>query len=288
MGGVTLGVLSRSDVAWLRAASTVSFHCGRDAGHHIRVEAERYVAGQLFRLWHGIDVAGSIRHLDLDSVRRAGMHWSCYTSVGARTPTWRTLTRQLRAGDVVALEWTGSNNSENLRSVGFHADELRLSRQPAGEWARPVDEWLVSYQVGPSNTARMIRAVDGPAPTGRAPRRVLDEAALAAAVEGFVHGSGRRHATAAVSTSAAGALPSTVTVGSVAVTVVADAERFDDEIVVVDRAWSKVLGSTFVAPPRVRDAGAGAVEFYTQLRSDGTSPSDAAFLAIAAAGRRSA
>lgn len=67
----------------------------------------------------------------------------------------RTALNAFRAGDVFGVHFVGSNNTQNHDSVGFHADEcyLRVIRK-----GNLVGEFFMGYQVGPDNSARMVRS----------------------------------------------------------------------------------------------------------------------------------
>ncbi len=66
---------------------------------------------------------------------------------------WHTIVKLMRAGDTLCLIWAGDNNNDNHRSVGFHADRLEIEIR-RGETAL---RFQLFVQVGPDNTARMIR-----------------------------------------------------------------------------------------------------------------------------------
>lgn len=65
-----------------------------------------------------------------------------------------TLVDAMALGSTLRLEWTRGNDNENNRQVGWVRDELRLVvTSPKGK----VSTHLVDVQVGPDNTARMVK-----------------------------------------------------------------------------------------------------------------------------------
>jgi hypothetical protein len=70
---------------------------------------------------------------------------------------WRTIAEFVKPGDILACVWKRGNNSPNLESVGFHRDELKLVVARQGKDGVKKYSFLVAVQVGPDNTARMIR-----------------------------------------------------------------------------------------------------------------------------------
>ncbi len=71
-----------------------------------------------------------------------------------------TIAAIARPGDTISFHWVADNNNENIRSVGFHRDEVfaRITA-PAGRTgtANMRAYLLLSSRVGPHDSSRMIR-----------------------------------------------------------------------------------------------------------------------------------
>lgn len=67
-----------------------------------------------------------------------------------------TLVDALAIGSTVRLAWVRGNDNENNRSIGWVRDELSLIVTSA---KGKVSTFLVDVQVGPDNTARMVKRV---------------------------------------------------------------------------------------------------------------------------------
>lgn len=70
-----------------------------------------------------------------------------------RMSEWASIAATMRVGDTVTLQWVASNNSEVTRSAGFVRDELRVSFGSANR----ARTFLIDVQVGPRNSARMVK-----------------------------------------------------------------------------------------------------------------------------------
>jgi hypothetical protein len=161
--------LTAADITALRTADYVSFHQYDGIGKivanaHGRGEQRIYTAREQ-------KLFPTASHLDRSRVMVVDSAMHGYTSddeyFGGRkdgrayasvsTPSmsdhWQTLVSLLRAGDVLTLRWSASNNTDNHKSVGFHADELRVLVRRGDK----VLTFLVDYSVGPYNSARMIQ-----------------------------------------------------------------------------------------------------------------------------------
>lgn len=170
----TVDVLSIEDVAALRLAQSVTFHhyqgrafiraYTRPSGHPATLTRREQILFPEVATIPGerqreITVSGSIGgytdsggmwHVDREDTQATAF----YMVHSARfVPTWVTIASLLTAGESVSLGWVADNNSENLRNVGFHADELRLTATK-GKRKRVFG---IADQVGPDNSARMIR-----------------------------------------------------------------------------------------------------------------------------------
>jgi hypothetical protein len=69
-------------------------------------------------------------------------------------PVLDTLVEAMAPGSMLRLEWTRGNDNENNRQVGWVRDELRMVVISA---KGKVSTFLVDVQVGPDNTARMVK-----------------------------------------------------------------------------------------------------------------------------------
>lgn len=65
-----------------------------------------------------------------------------------------TLVRRLRKGDTLLLTWVRGNDNDNNRHIGWHRDELYLGIQHT---TGKGEQYLVAVQVGPDNSARMVK-----------------------------------------------------------------------------------------------------------------------------------
>lgn len=72
----------------------------------------------------------------------------------AYNDTLATLVDAMAVGSTLRLEWTRGNDNENNRQVGWVRDELRLVVTGA---KGKTQSFLVDVQVGPDNTARMVK-----------------------------------------------------------------------------------------------------------------------------------
>lgn len=70
---------------------------------------------------------------------------------------WITMARFLRPGDIITLIWVADNNTDNIREVGLHADDLILRVTRVKGDNETTHEFLVTRSVGPNNSTRMIR-----------------------------------------------------------------------------------------------------------------------------------
>ena len=274
-------VLTDESLSWLRIADEVTFRWRSGDDHVIRAELKRSISARQHHFWREMSVAGDVHHLDRGLTPQ---DHRCFTSLSGAKASWRTTVNALRAGDKMSLRWIASNNTKNLRDVGYHADELYLRAARLERGTRKVYEWLLHYQVGPDNSARMIRDAGQSKQVEQDADVTFTTDAWVATIAGLVPGGRRRYAHAAVSPEVAASLGDELHIGTVSVGILCDADRDPDEVVVIDREWRKELGVAWMAPPEVIAAGAGAVAFHAELRAGGTSWADAPFLAIAAAG----
>lgn len=80
--------------------------------------------------------------------------YSCYFHA-YRDDELRTMFHLAKPGDTFVIEWTRGNDNPLNREIGWHRDEVRL-RMGKPE-SKKVYTFLVGVQVGPDNTARMVR-----------------------------------------------------------------------------------------------------------------------------------
>lgn len=163
--------LTRDDLAALRAADGLSFHHLRPDDTNpsmIRAYLRSYGQQRIYTareqvMFPATDTFDRSRIIAVASTV-SGYDWPtgdpdwhryarAFAMVGRNART-ETMVSLLRPGVSVALHWQADNNNENHRQVGHHADELTMHiTSPAGRHLT----LLVAYQVGPDNTARMIR-----------------------------------------------------------------------------------------------------------------------------------
>ncbi len=171
-----IGLLHTDDVQALRAADMVTFHTSTggdgliDAGLSSAAFAQPRIyttrQQQLFQDGDRLDrrrrieVGGEIA--GFDPARR----WHEHHLPGAAALTvlhaahlddvWRTITAQLRPGDVIGLHWRADEPSDALADPGLHRDELRL------EVTRGARRWvfLLAVHVLPE-PARMVTRLAG-------------------------------------------------------------------------------------------------------------------------------
>jgi hypothetical protein len=171
---ITIGVLSTEDIAALRMARAVTFHHyqGRafirahvaPSGHpatftrraQILFPEESSIPRERCR---EIQVSGSIAgytdsgggwRVDGDDTRATAFYM---IHAAQHVPAWVTIAALLSPGEAVSLGWLADNNTENLQNAGFHCDELQLTTTK-GKRKRV---FAIATQVGPDNSARMIR-----------------------------------------------------------------------------------------------------------------------------------
>lgn len=172
----TTAGLTREDLAALRAADNLTFHHYRDGDSQPRHMIRAYLRGTFGqRIWTAREqrlfpelslTDERMRTVAVKSVASGyerdgnGGLWSGEPQVRAFAShyidnTIRTVLALLRTGDELTLQWRADNNTDNHRSVGFHADELWLSAWSDSP-ARDLT-FHIAHSVGPDNTARMIR-----------------------------------------------------------------------------------------------------------------------------------
>jgi hypothetical protein len=169
--------LTREDIAALRAADSYSFHHHRSAddGPHMMIAylhsyGQRIYTAREQRLFPSPHAnTDRMRAIPVESAaqgyadggettwfsgRDGEQTARAFATIGGHSSTMRTIMGLLRVDDRVVLQWRADNNTDNIRAVGFHADELRLNLIGPGK--RDL-MFLVTTSVGPDNSARMIR-----------------------------------------------------------------------------------------------------------------------------------
>jgi hypothetical protein len=145
--------LSTQDIRALRSATTVTFHHTGEGIGQLRAHLRADDSSTGFDQVRVIDVSSRVityQHNDPATEPAQAYYYLGYPRTSA---LWQTILTRLQSGQAVALEWTRGNDTDNYRSVGFHADELRLS---VGRSNGRAEHFLIGYQVGPDNSARMI------------------------------------------------------------------------------------------------------------------------------------
>jgi hypothetical protein len=174
----------------------------------------------------------------------------------------------MRPGDQLRVSWVAGNDSDNLRMVGYHNDELRLHLHLLR--GRIRIELMLEHRTGPDNPSRMIRQV----PVGQVPEPapITDLGPYLDVLRHAVARHRHKAVSLVVSTNVADRLAGPVELPATTVTVFADAARFDDEVSVLDRHARHTLAHGYAAQAAVRAAGSNAVEVYRSLRADGLWP----------------
>jgi hypothetical protein len=169
--------LTADDVAALRKANRVAFQTTSDGVTAIRAILDKgsysdqvavYTAREQ-RLFPETRTIGDDRERTIrcqgrctdygDGDRRSGEGYTAFhLDMFAHTTEWQSIAATLRAGDTVTLHWVASNNSDVTRGAGFVRDELRICFG-AGSRTRT---FLVDVQVGPRNSARMVKPAGMP------------------------------------------------------------------------------------------------------------------------------
>lgn len=180
---VAAETLTAEDIKALRLARSVSFHVFTRDGERvsfIRASFERrrdvFTAAEQ-RLFPGVSeyrpeerdreipVLEDIRGYERDGSVKYDERATAFSMIHAAQfdRDWQTIVGLLRPGDELTLTFTASNNSENMRRVGYHRDELRLEvkrgrREIAGGRGQKRLSFLLDVSVGPNDSARMVRS----------------------------------------------------------------------------------------------------------------------------------
>lgn len=273
--------LDRPSLSVLRKATQVLFSCAPypDQTEHTITAIEQHRVGDLtVSSSTRLAVGGNV----LDYGGRSGQPHQAFAWLPDVTGDvcWHTIIGLLRAGDRLRLSWRASNNNENHRRVGFHADELRLRvGREAGRKGPHRWEFKLVQQTGPDNSARMVRTLPGPVRRPDLPAAADPEArrALAAQCAPLLGRARRGHLH--LDPALAVRVGPQLAAGDVALNVHPDNERSPDELVIVSADYRRVLAHTFLPPVSVADLGEDAEALYVRLRTQGTNSDDAAVIA---------
>lgn len=82
---------------------------------------------------------------------------TAYADVSFRSGEWLTIANHIRPGESLFFYWVRGNNNVNLSDAGLVRDELRM--QVGKQSESKSRTYLVAVQVGPDNTARMVKRV---------------------------------------------------------------------------------------------------------------------------------
>lgn len=165
--------LTADDLAALRMAHGIVCQSTRD-GHAIRaiIDRSRFTPGPVVytareqRLFTETSDIGRdrertilcdarlIAYGDGDARHATDTYDAFHYDQFARSSEWPSIAGAMRVGDALTLVWTASNNSDVTRGAGFVRDELRVS---FGRHGRPARTFLIDVQVGPRNSARMVK-----------------------------------------------------------------------------------------------------------------------------------
>jgi hypothetical protein len=174
--------LTADDVASLRKADSITFHYFRDAGvirTHLRggyAAPRRTFTARQQRMFPDTNSYSPDRQREINVITTmhgyadngaTGWRLSEVGSSGASNPAafhmnhsgqfspkWMTIANLIHAGDFLHLVWTADNNTETLRDLDLHADELVLKIERNG---RIVHTLHVAHSVAPDNSARMVQ-----------------------------------------------------------------------------------------------------------------------------------
>lgn len=167
---VTLGTLTADDIAALLTADDVTLHHYQGKGH-IRAYLRSYGGDgriytareqRLFRVER--DSSERIREIPVVSAGygyngTTGGPWNFSDQSSVACFVWtnkdiiRSLAKIARPGAIVSLRWIADNNNQNHEKVDYHQDEVYAELSHKKDTLRI----LLATQVGPDNSARMIR-----------------------------------------------------------------------------------------------------------------------------------
>lgn len=149
--------ITRDDVLAMRNATWIGFWHESTGAFTCRAVRERKDNGYNVEDRRDIPLAGSsVTDYSAKYTHDPGnKHIACATINLYHDTVIATFTKLLRAGDGLFLRWTRGNDTDTLREVGLHCDELKIEVKRDGKY---IYNFLLEYRVAPENTARMVRA----------------------------------------------------------------------------------------------------------------------------------
>ncbi len=164
---ITHDQITRDDIRAMRMADSVHFHTYQGRSW-IVAELRDYGLGRIYtateqRLFtdtrryaaeRSRDIAVADQRLEDYSGRNGE-----YQALASYCPkeVWLTIVAALRPGDKLGFHWVASNNSESMREIDYHHDQLRLIASASDGDRRKHRHWIIADQFGPDDTARMVR-----------------------------------------------------------------------------------------------------------------------------------
>lgn len=150
--------ISARDKRALLSADSITFHLYEGQGS-IRAHRRGEHSSSGFDEYHEIYTDTTMRDYDKDAGWSGTLGLEAYSAYHHEfSPqydlVYRSLVARIRTGDTLQLRWTRSNNNELNRKIGWERDELYLGIHHA---KGRDEEYLVAVQVGPDNSARMVR-----------------------------------------------------------------------------------------------------------------------------------
>lgn len=156
----------RDDIKAMRQADSMHFHT-HEGRSWLVVELANYSLNRIYtateqRLFPDVRKYGSDRSREIpvatqrleDYSGREG-DYTAFAWLPFAGAVWLTIVATLRPGDALGFHWIASDNSQNLTDVGYHHDQLRLCASDLD--GKNNRTWIVADQVGPDNSARMVR-----------------------------------------------------------------------------------------------------------------------------------
>lgn len=155
---ITKHEITAQDTRALASADSISFHLTEGQGY-IRAHRRGEHSSSGFDEYHTIFVDTRMQDYgDTDGLRTMGElteYTAFHYEMSAKFDlVVQTLLRRIRVGDTLQLRWVASNNNNVNRDVGWHRDEVYLGiHHQKGK----DEEYLLGVQVGPNNSARMVK-----------------------------------------------------------------------------------------------------------------------------------
>lgn len=139
-------ILTRSDVAALRSADSVTFHS------NVTMDYERHVIKLTTNDgWaREIEVSGTVRDYEGPVKHFHAFAWDLSNLDGIAT-----VFRHVKAGDTLEFQWVRNNNNDILRDYGLVRDDFYIVVRNDDKGRR--DKYFIASQTGRDNSARMVR-----------------------------------------------------------------------------------------------------------------------------------